>query len=125
MRKILPLILLLGASCATTQPQAQDPVPERSIGCNAEENFSRRMDCISKMVKRLEAIENAVRTTEIKERVRYDDYWVVVTYEDCYADFCRSRRSIEYKPTFWARIKEDALKVASGALIGAGIVLAL
>lgn len=126
MRKITALtVILLLASCASAQPQVQDPVPERNSGCKAETNFNKKMDCISKMVKRLEDIENAIRTTEVKDETRFDEYWVVVTYEDCYADFCRQRRTIEYKPTMWARIKEDAVKIFSGALLGAGIVLAL
>lgn len=119
------VLFLFFVSCASSQPQVQDPVPSRVVGCDAEVDFSSRMACITKMVKRLENIENAVRSVRKVGEKRYDDYWVIVTYEDCYADFCRERREIEYNPTLWAKVKEDALKIFSGMVLGAGIVLSM
>lgn len=122
-RALIILFIFALSNCVSKMPVIQDTAPDKVVGCDAVKDFQKRMSCISNMITRLEKIENSERVTTIKLEQRYDEYWVVIKYEDCYHDFCRDRYAIEYKPTFWGRLKDDGLKILSGALLGVGIAL--
>lgn len=124
MKKIIIVIGLLFMSCVSF-PDTNPPenIPSASLeGCKIySKDRIKYQSCITN-VRQLWALrESSNVELSIIEEKRYNDTWVIKTYQHCRHDFCDKFEVSIKDETLWGQIQNNSWFVLIGTIIGIGI----